>query len=89
MKTTASYPGPAVVATNPPSPPPYLPGYSSFPLLGCYQRPGGLPIVTGFSYTDPVGMTVEACLAFCSSHAFFFLSVEGGKYGILQLLFFL
>jgi hypothetical protein len=85
MKATASYPGPVVVATNPPSPPPYLPGYSAYPLLGCYQRSGSLPIVSGFTYTDPTGMTVDACLRFCSSHAFIYLSVEAGKYGDLQL----
>lgn len=86
MKATAAYPGPVVVATNPPSPPPYLPGYPAFSLLGCYQRVGSVPIISGFSYTDTAGMTIDACLQFCSPHAFYYLSVVNGKYGILQLL---
>lgn len=84
--TTASYSGPVVVATNPPSPPPYLPGNTTYPLQGCYKRNGGVPIVAGFSYNDPQYMTVDACFAYCSQFAFLFLSVEGGKYGALPSL---
>lgn len=84
--TTASYAGPAVVATNPPSPPPYLPGNSAYPLKGCFQRTGGIPIVSGFGYVDSVYMTVDACFSFCSQYPFYFLSVENGKYGIHSFL---
>jgi hypothetical protein len=86
MKTTASYPGPVVVATNTPSPPPYLPGYPSFPLKGCFSRGGGGPIVGEYGYTDSNGMTVDACLRYCSRYAFYFLSLEGGKYGKIARL---
>lgn len=63
--TTASYTGPLVVATNPPSVPAFMIKYYN---LGCWQRTSATaPIITGpFGPTvDNIGMTVESCLNIC------------------------
>ena len=80
--TTAAYPGPAVIQTNPPSVPPTIPQKPGYTFQGCFGRlGGGAPIISGFTYTDSQNMTVDACWNFCSQYAISFVSLSGGRYG--------
>jgi hypothetical protein len=63
--TTASYTGPFVVATNPPSVPAFKIIYYN---LGCWQRTSATaPIITGLfePIIDNIDMTVDSCLNIC------------------------
>lgn len=67
--TTASYPGPFVVTTNPPSVPTNILQYSN---NGCWARnttAGSPPIISGvYTFSNNLLMTVDLCLATCFSN---------------------
>jgi hypothetical protein len=63
--TTASYAGPFVVATNPPTVPSFKIKYYN---LGCWQRSSATaPIISSpyGPYIDNIAMTVDSCLNTC------------------------
>jgi hypothetical protein len=65
--TTAYYPGPALVTTNPPSIPTSIPNYPKYPFLGCYNESGvGNQIISGYFYIDNTQLTVHKCLKYCT-----------------------
>lgn len=53
------------------------PGNDQYSSIGCYTEATTGRALTSKSYTDPVNMTVDNCLAFCSG--FKFAGVEHGQ----------
>jgi hypothetical protein len=85
FQTTVSYAGPPPASTVPPSIPNSVPGIPLFTFLGCYKRTvttqsivGGLASLTGYTYTDPYGMTVKRCYNYCfANYQITFISLSG------------
>lgn len=55
----------------PPTPPAHVPSVAGYKWQSCWSEPTAGRALSGKTYADIVGMTVESCAAFCTGYAYF------------------